>query len=190
MNHKFILIALLILAVFALSACTSVFVPVGTSIPAPTPIIQPTNPPPLPTQPVPPAPTTIQSAPMCTTDPLATACTAPVAEERDKFCVKKVPYALIALPPGSTFQPAEAGLMCTDEGIRDGLQMVSCTGQRLYSYKLKVCNSACAAAAPLAAGSNQCPSGYGYNAGASCCWPMPAPDAGCTLVKIDIGTCY
>jgi hypothetical protein len=55
------------------------------------------------------------------------------------------------MPPGSTFQPAEAGLTCTDEKIRNGMQMVSCTGERLTSYNLKVCNPACAAAAPLTA---------------------------------------
>ena len=189
MKHKPALIALLILSVFALSACSSVFVPVATPTLAPPPILPAATNPPPPIQPVVASPTTLQSAPMCTADPLAAVCTPPLVEERDKFCVKKIPYALLALPVGSTFQPAQAGLTCTDEGIRDGMQMVSCSGTRLYSYQLKVCNPACSAAAPLTANASQCPAGYGYSAGANCCWPMPAPDAGCQLFKVDIGTC-
>jgi hypothetical protein len=188
MKHNSALIAMLILSVLALSACNSVFVPAPTPTPAPTAILPTSAPPPI--QPVVASPTaSVQSAPLCTVDPLALACTPPLVEERDKFCVKKIPYALMALPVGTNFQPADSGLTCTDEGVRDGMQMVSCTGKRLVSYDLKVCNSTCSAAAPLTTGTAQCPQGYGYNAAAGCCWPMPAPDAGCKLFKVDIGTC-
>ena len=190
MNPKPTLVALLILAVLALSACSSVFGPAAAPTSVPTAILLPTNPPPPTIQPVVASPTaSVQSAPLCTVDPLASACTPPLVEERDRFCVKKVPYALMALPVGTTFQPADAGLTCSNEGVHDGMQMVSCTGKRLTSYDLKVCNSTCSAAVPLATGTGQCPQGYGYNAAAGCCWPMPAPDAGCSLFKVDIGTC-
>lgn len=189
MKSTFALIVLFVLSLLVLSACNSVFVPVPTLTPAPTAIPLPTNPPPI--QPVAASPTaSVQAAPLCNADPLAEACMPPFIEERDKFCVEKVPYVLIALPVSSTFQPAESGLTCTDEGVRDGVQMVSCTGARLNSYNLRVCNPACSAAAPLATGTGQCPDGYGYNSGGNCCWPMPAPDAGCFLFKVDVGTCY
>ena len=179
------LIVLFILSVLALSACNSIFVPVPTLTPAPTAILLPTNPLPIA------SPTaSAQSAPLCSLDPLAEACMPPFVEALDKFCVEKMPYVLLALPVGSTFQPADAGLTCTDEGVRDGAQMVSCTGQHLISYNLKVCNSTCSAAAPLASRTGQCPESYGYNSGGNCCWPMPAPDAGCILFKVDVGTCY
>jgi len=189
MKHRSVLIAMLVLSMLILSACNSIFVPAITPTSVPTAMLLPTNPPP-PIQTVAASPTaSVQSAPLCTVDPLASACTPPLVEERDKFCVKKVPYVLMALPVGTTFQPAESGLNCTDESVRDGKQMVSCTGARLNSYDLKVCNSTCSAAAPLATGTGQCPDGYGYNAAAACCWPMPAPDAGCILFTVDIGSC-
>ncbi len=170
-----------------LAGCLTVFVPVDTPTALPT-ILLPTNPPP-PVESVVPAATALQSAPLCTADPLASACTSPKVEERDKFCVKKVPYVLIVMPPGTRYDPADSGLFCSDEGIRNGEQMISCTGQHLTTYDLKVCNTTCSAAAPLTAGAGQCPDGYGYSAGGNCCWPMPAPDAGCVLFQVDIGTC-
>ena len=180
----FALIALSLLLV----GCVSVFVPVEAPTPTLLPmIILPTNPPPV--VPVIPTATTIQSAPLCTTDPLISACTPPSVEERDKACTKKIPYTFLVMPPGSTWEEIDPGLHCGDEGIRGGMQMISCTGTPLYSYDLKICNSTCSAGATLMAGTNQCPEGYGFHPAGNCCWPMPAPDAGCIVYKVDIGAC-
>ncbi len=172
---------------FTLAGCITVFVPANTPTPLPT-ILLPTNPPPI--QPATPSATSPQSAPLCAADPLVSACAVPKAEERDKFCVKKVPYVLIAMSPGTKFDPADSGLICTDEGLRSGEQMASCTGKPLTTYDLKICSSACTAGATLMAGTAQCPEGYGYNSAGNCCWPMPAPDAGCILFEVNVGACY
>lgn len=173
-----------------LSSCLTVFVPVDTPTPGPTTIELPTLAPTssLPLETAAPASTQLQSAPMCAVDPLVTSCASPTVEQRDKFCVKKYPYVLVAAPPGVTFEPATAGLKCTDEGIRGGDQIISCTGPDLLSYNLKVCNAACSVSL-LDTASGKCPTGYGYAAEGGCCWPVPATDAGCILFKVDIGTC-
>jgi hypothetical protein len=171
-----------------LVGCVSVFVPVQppvTQTALPT-VLLPTNPPP-PVQSV--VPPTASSAPLCTADPLAAVCTPPTLEERDRHCTKKIPYTFLVIPPGSTWEPVESGLQCGDEGVRGGMQMISCTGQNLYSYDLKVCNSTCSAGATLMAGTAQCPDGYGYHPAGNCCWPMPAPDFGCKVYTVNIGTC-
>jgi len=187
MKRYIFALALLTLSLL-LAGCVSVFVPVEQPTQTPLPmVVLPTNPPPANT--VVPLATTAVSAPLCTADPLVAACTTPIVEERSKECTKKIPYAYLVMPPGSTWQPLEPGMQCTDEGVRGGLQMVSCTGQNLYTYDLKVCNSTCSAGATLMAGTSQCPEGYGYHPAGNCCWPMPGPDAGCTTFKVDIGTC-
>ena len=172
------------------SSCLTVFVPVGTPTPGPTAIELPTLAPTasLPVEPVQPASTQLQSAPMCAVDPLVSSCAAPNVEARDKFCVKKYPYVLVAAPPGVTFEPVSAGLKCTDEGLRGGDQIISCSGDYLTSYNLKICSAACSASL-LDTTSGKCPTGYGYAAEGGCCWPVPATDAGCILFKVDIGAC-
>lgn len=178
-----------LIAITLLSGCLSVFVPVETLAPvAPTstsapPVVQSVVP-------VTPPATTALSAPVCASDPLASACSAPVAEERDKFCVKKVPYTQIVLPVGTIWEPVDPLLQCTDEGIRGGMQVITCHSiQTNFSYDLKVCSSACSANSTLTTGTGQCSQGYGFSAAGNCCWPVPTTDAGCALFKVDIGTC-
>jgi len=181
-----------LLAVFFLSGCLSVFVPVETAAPVQPTVSSPTRAPSVIQSVVPAATldTASQSAPLCATDPLISACSAPLAQERAKFCVKKIPYTQIAMPVGTTFEPVDPLLQCTDEGIRGGMQVITCRSiQTNYSYDLKVCNSACSAASALTVGTGQCSDGYGYSASGACCWPMPTTDSGCALFRVDIGTC-
>jgi serine/threonine protein kinase len=132
------------------------------------------------------APTEPQFAPVCQDAPAS--CDAPSADVRDKFCVNKIPYTLLALPEGSTFEVVTSGFKCSDEGVRDNSQMVSCTGQELVSFDLKVCNSACNATDTVSAG-GQCPDGYGYDSAGQCCAAVLAPDSGCTVIKVDLRDC-
>ena len=177
--------AVLFLA-FLLTGCITVFVPVDTPTPPPTTIILPTLPPP--TQTLVSSPTSVPFAPLCSVDPLASACKPPTVSTLSKSCIKKIPYSLVALPPGSTFEIVEPGMTCKDEGLRGGQQQISCTGQQLFSYELKVCDSSCYAA-HLEADTTQCQDGYGYSSAAGCCWPTSALEAGCVLYKVDIGAC-
>jgi hypothetical protein len=135
-----------------------------------------------------PSPTVVQEAPLCTTDPLAGTCSTPKVGTLSKFCVKKLPYTLLGIPPASTFQPMDPTLICKDEGIRGEVRQVSCTGQQLYSYEIKVCDANCSGA-QLETGSDRCPDGYGYSAEADCCWLTSTLEPGCVIYKVDIGSC-
>jgi serine/threonine-protein kinase len=131
------------------------------------------------------APTQPEFAPFCQAAP--TTCDVPAANVLDKFCVQKVPYTLMSFPEGTTFEVVTSGFTCTDEGLRDGNQMVSCSGPELISFDLKVCNSACTTETVSADG--QCPQGYGYDSAQQCCAAAPAPDSGCTVIRVDLRDC-
>ena len=180
-----VLRTLLFLPVFLLAGCITVFVPVNTLTPPPTPIPLTTLS--LPTKTLSASPTSIPQAPVCSADPLAGACSVPSAGTLSKSCIKKVPYTLVGISPGSSLEILDAGMTCKDEKVRAGVQQFSCTGQQLISYDIKVCNSTCTAA--LETGTGQCAEGYGYNAAAGCCWPVSDVEAGCIMYKVDIGGC-
>lgn len=135
-----------------------------------------------------PSPTLEQEAPLCTSNPLAGACSVPTVSVLSRFCVKKVPYTLLGIPPSATFQALDEKLKCKDESIRGDVRQVSCTGQELYTYEIKVCDVNCASA-QLADGGGRCPEGYGYSAEANCCWMPSTLEAGCVIYKVDIGAC-
>lgn len=165
----------------ALTGCITVFVPVDTPTPFPTII-------PLSTASPPPAsPTALPFAPFCAADPLAGACSEPTIAILSKSCIKKIPYTLVGISPGSTLEVLDAGMTCKDEKERGRFHQYSCSGQQLHSYRIKVCNPACTAL--LTAESGQCPPGYGFNESANCCWPLGGADAGCVTYKVDIGGC-
>ena len=94
----------------------------------------------------------------------------------DKFCVNKIPYTLLALPDGITFELVTLGITCSDEGLRGGNQVVSCSGQELSSFDLKVCNSTCDST-EIAETQGQWADGYGYDSTGQCCAVVTAPDS-------------
>ncbi len=100
-----------------------------TASPAATSTPRPTNTPP---------PTAVTQAFFCVWDatptPSLPACRLPEAEERDRFCVRKVPYTLIALPEGDAYRVLTPGIVCTDAGLKRGVQLVTCTGPQSYSF--------------------------------------------------------
>jgi hypothetical protein len=185
MKRNFNPVILLVIACLSIG-CLTVAVPVNTPTPPPTttsPLILPSQ-----TSVILPSPTSIPLAPLCSEDPLTGACPTPKVGTLSKFCVKKLPYTLLGTPPGSTYEVMDSRMTCKDEGIRGEVRQVSCTGQQLYSFEIKVCDTACYAA-QLKTGTGQCPDGYGYSAGAGCCWPTSALEAGCVIYKVDIGAC-
>ena len=109
-----------------------------------------------------------------------------------KYCVEKVPYVLLSVPPGTTYESMDPDLECKDQLNSDGTLRVTChsiTNKELISYDLKLCSGACSAPA-LQTGTGQCPEGYGFDAANQCCAaPAPASSDGCTTYKIDIRTC-
>lgn len=139
-------------------------------------------------------PTTVKQALFCVWDitptPGASQCTLPTGEARSQFCSRKVPYTLVALPAENTYQLLSPGIVCTDAGVKNGSQLLTCTGPQ-STFAMRVCNPACAldlsTATPAAAG--LCPAGFNYLADRNCCQAASVDQAGCITLKFDIGTC-
>jgi hypothetical protein len=132
--------------------------PTGTAMPAPMPTA--------------PASATPELAPFCEAGAVIVSppaqCQLPIAEESSIFCVKKKPYNLIFINKGATYEALTAGFWCTDAGMKDGRQMVTCTGQMATDFEVSVCDPACAI--PTAQATiTQCPQGYNYNNLLGCC---------------------
>jgi serine/threonine-protein kinase len=100
-------------------------------------------------------------------------------------CVQKIPFTTISIPLGATFEIVDEGMTCEVVTIREDDQLVSCTGQQVYSYDLKVCSHR--PDFPEAGG--QCAEGDGFDAANSCCMKPPAEDAGCTIYQVDMKSC-
>jgi hypothetical protein len=155
-----------------------------TAVPAP---VEPTQP----AAPALPEPTQPQYAPFCEAAPAG--CEAPTVELLDnKYCIEKVPYAIMAVPAGTTYESLDPDMVCVDQMHSDGNLRISChsvSSKQLWSYDLKLCNDACSAPA-LQVGTGQCPDGYGFDAANQCCAaPSPASGDGCTTYRVDLGAC-
>jgi serine/threonine protein kinase len=109
----------------------------------------------------------------------------PSVKETNKVCVEKKPYTAISIPEGATFTPLNEALSCVEERTSDGKTIISCTGQMLYSYDLKVC------VPPVidSADAGKCDQGSTFDSANQCCIPTPSDGAGCTVFKVNIGAC-
>ncbi len=133
----------------------------------------------------------VQYAPFCESAPAG--CDKPTVNMLDnKYCVEKKPFAIMSVPAGSTYESLNPDMICVDQMHSDGNLRVTCSSassKELWSYDLKVCNSACSAPA-LQMGTGQCQEGYGYDAANQCCAQPPASNSdGCTIYRVDIGGC-
>ena len=178
-----------------LTACGG---PAPAAEPAPVveqpPVVEPTVPPPPPPEPAEPAPaepTQPQYAAFCQAAPAG--CEAPTVQMLDnKYCIDKVPYAIMSVPGGTTYESLDPDMACVDQMHSDGTLRITChsvTSKELWSYDLRVCNGACTAPA-LQMGTGQCPEGYGYDAANMCCaQPSPSSSDGCFVYSVDLGAC-
>lgn len=190
------LFVFLAVTVFLLAAC-QVAQPAAqpTATLEQPPLVEPTISPPTstPVEPTPaePTPTQPQYAPFCET--ASNGCEAPVVRMLDNsYCVEKIPYAIMSVPAGTTYESEDLDFQCRDQMHSDGTMRVTChsvTGKQLWSFNLQVCNSACSAST-LQMETGQCAEGYGYDQANLCCAaPAPASNDGCTVYKVDIGAC-
>jgi serine/threonine protein kinase len=144
---------------------------------------------------VPPTPTT---APTETALPTATIVTfaafcqpdtqqieVPVVRDTNIDCVQKIPFTTVSIPLGASFEVVDPGMTCELTTTREDDQLISCTGQQLYSYDLKVCSHR--PDFPEAGG--QCAEGDGFDTANACCMKPPAEDAGCTIYQVDMKSC-
>jgi serine/threonine protein kinase len=109
----------------------------------------------------------------------------PAVKETNKACVEKIPYTLISIPEGATFESLKPGLSCTIEKTSNGKSIISCTGKQLFSYNLKVCVPPVVSSAD----SGKCSQGTTFNSANQCCLAVPPDGAGCTIFKVDIRSC-
>lgn len=189
-NARFLFVFVAVVVVL-LTACGG---PAPTTEPAPA-VEQPTDvePTALPAEPASAAePAQPQYAPFCEAA-AASGCEAPTVTMLDnKYCIERVPYAIMAAPAGTTYESQDPDMECVDQMHNDGTLRITChsiSGKDLWSYDLKVCNSACSATS-LEMGTDQCPEGYGYDAANQCCSaPVPSSSDGCTIYRVDLGVC-
>jgi len=178
-------------------ACSTLSTPVRqpeTETPVPT--IQPTETAtlaPPPTETVIPFTATPEFAPICDPDaasnPAPSQCQLPIAEQRSDFCTNKKPYNLIFINAGSTYEVLGEGFTCSDEGMKDGRQMITCTGPMASSYALNVCDPACAIPT-IQAEITQCPQDHRYDDLRGCCTQELQPVAqNCTLLSLQTRSC-
>jgi len=196
MKNAQIISVFIALAVISLTAC-------GGQVEAaePVPLEQPSQEPTLTS--IPPTtapvespviePTQSQYAPFCEAA-TANGCQAPAVTMIDpKYCVDKVPYVIISVPPSTTFETSDPDLDCNGEMHNDGSLRIAChslSGKDEWSYDLKLCNGACSAPV-LQMETGQCPDGYGYDPTGMCCAaPAPASGDGCTTFTVDLRVCY
>jgi len=123
--------------------------------------------------------------------PFAPACTAgfalpaPIVKETSKICVEKKPYTALSIPEGSTFQSLDPKMSCLLERTSDGKSIISCAGQELFSYNLKVCMPPVVSSVD----SGRCDQGSIYVTANQCCLVPPVEGAGCTVFKVDLRAC-
>lgn len=185
----------LVVAVLAASCGGPPPVPEPTASGEPSPVVEPATPLPTP-EPVEASPvistsTQPQYAPFCET--ASTGCEAPTVTMLDnKYCIEKVPYAIMSVPAGTTYTTEDPDFQCVDQMHSDGTMRVTChslTGKELWSFDLQLCNSACSPPA-LQMETGQCQEGYGYDPVNQCCAaPAPASNDGCTIYQVDLGAC-
>lgn len=125
--------------------------------------------------------------PVCSPEQSITGCEVPAVQELDRFCAKEKPYTLYAVPQGVTIESVTPNFSCNDEGVRRGNQQYSCTGLPSYTFRARLCNTACVA--PVEQESEQCPRGYGINTASNCCVPVQTTVNGCAEINLQIGVC-
>ena len=136
---------------------------------------------------------TPEFAPFCeaespTASPLSQ-CQVPVVEESSTFCTDKAPYNLILMDKGLTYEVLTEGFVCSDAGMKNDKQMITCTGQMAADFAINVCNPACVVPT-VQATITQCPQGYNYNDLQGCCTQEPKQlTPNCTAFTFKTTTC-
>jgi len=130
----------------------------------------------------------LQLAPLCQG---GTACQVPTAEQHEIECVNKMPYTNVLVEPGTAFEVLDKSgeFTCNDSGsVAEGKTVLTCFGKELYTFDLKLSNTACGGA-DLQTGTGQCQEGYGFDARQQCCAPVGADAPGSVVVRVELGAC-
>jgi hypothetical protein len=163
-----------------------------TPVPAPSPTETATLET-FPTETSVPASATPELAPLCSPDgdsgPPYPQCEITIAEQSSAFCNKKVPYNLILINEDATFEALTEGFECTDAGMKDDKQMVTCTGPMASTFSVRVCDPACAVPT-VQAEVTQCSDGYLFDDLLGCCTQQAQPAyLNCQVLTFETTSC-
>jgi len=116
-------------------------------------------------------------------------CQQPIAEQSSAYCSNKTPYNLVLTNPGSTYEISNDDVTCTDGGMKDGKQLVICTGPFAASFEITVCDPACAYKT-FQGETTQCPQDLHYNETLGCCEREPVIlDQNCVTLSLQTRSC-
>lgn len=116
-------------------------------------------------------------------------CRAPIAEETSLFCTKKSPYNLLLVNAGATYEVLTRGFRCSNEGMKDDRQIVTCTGPMALPFEVRVCDPACAVPT-VQAETTLCPQGHAFDYLLGCCTPnLPTLQPNCEVLKLKTKSC-
>jgi hypothetical protein len=172
------------------TACSSM----NTETPAPTASSTATSTPAAtPTESAPTVSPTPEFAPFCEAGAASVLpsvqCQIPVVKESSTFCAEKDPYNLLIMNQGLTYEAITKGFRCSDAGIKDGMQMVTCTGRMATDFEINVCDPACVVPT-VQAENTQCPQDYNYNNLQGCCTQeAQLVNQNCTAFKFKTTSC-
>jgi hypothetical protein len=103
------------------------------------------------------------------------------------FCNTGFSVSQFTIPLGASFSPVESGYFCDPYGKPGGKQLIACHGVNLTTFHVKVCIPVPTPSSSVVVGT--CQQGTEYDYDHQCCAPAKPEDAGCTTVKVDLGTC-
>jgi hypothetical protein len=140
-----------------------------------------------------PATATPKFAPFCEPSSASiitpTPCQRPIAEQSSSFCSSKVPYNLVLINAGSTYETLNENFRCSDGGMKDGKQILTCTGPMSSPFELRVCDPACAAP-KFQTEITHCPEDFIFDELQGCCTKNPQlTDQSCVLLKLQTQRC-
>jgi len=164
--------------------------PTATPVPTAIPTNTPTEIPTLTAVPATLPPTEAETV-TASVIPFAPACDAgitipvPVVKEINKVCTKKIPYTFITIPEGATFESLNPAMTCARETTNNGNTIISCKGQQVFSYQLRVCTPPVLSSDDL----GKCSPDSTYNSANQCCAAVSQQEAGCTEFKVDLRSC-
>jgi hypothetical protein len=116
-------------------------------------------------------------------------CQVPIAEQSSTYCTNKIPYNLILINEGATYEVLGERIECSDAGTKDGKQIVACTGPIAEAFELRVCDPACAPPT-LQAEITQCPQDYSFDSLRGCCTQeLQETGQNCVLLSLVTKSC-
>ena len=111
----------------------------------------------------------------------------PVIGKPSSFCNQGYSVTQFTIPIGATYVSQEAGYICDPYGQPAGQQLIACHGKNLTTFHLQVCVPLPTPSSSVVVGT--CQTGTDYDYDHQCCAPAKPADAGCEIVKVDLGSC-